>query len=444
MFRHWKREFRAPLAVLVAALLTFVLARMYGPRCLQGPYLQSPTTNSIVIRWRTTAVRPIECTLRFGTQLGQLTGEIHSRPIGDEHEVILTNLLAGMRYYYSLHTSYRRIAGGEKCWFRTLPQPGSPQPLRAWILGDSGTGDARAAAVRDGFKRFAGSRGADLILMLGDNAYENGTRFDHHRGLFLPFREWLWNAPLWPALGNHDVIAQGRLKGTYPFHDFFTLPQRGQCGGAPSGQENYYSFDHGNVHFVCLDSTELTFSNHTAMVGWLAKDLEAAERQDWLIAYWHHPPYSMGHHDSDVEPESRLMRMLVLSYLERYGADLVLNGHNHSYGRSHLLQGHFGEGKTFNSEVHKQLPTPVEGKPVYRKPARRGANQGTIYVVAGCSGKLDSKPLDHPAMEVRLNVAGSVVLDVEGARLDFNFVDEKGTARDTFRLLKQDRQAENQ
>lgn len=433
-----KQDAKPQAAFLGSAVLLLVVTLLFAPHCLQGPYIQSPTTNSAVIRWRTTSWRPIPCTLRYRADTAAATepwSERISVPTGDAHEVILTNLLPGMRYQYSIHAQYRRIAGGEDFAFVTAPMTGIARSIRVWVLGDSGTGNDRARAVRDGFRQYVGSRPADLILMLGDNAYENGSRFDHHKAVFLPYREFLRNTPLWPALGNHDVMSHGTIPGTYRFHEFFTLPQRGECGGVPSENESYYSFDWANVHFVCLDSTVARITDSTDMVAWLKMDLEASRSQDWLIAFWHHPPYSSGHHDSDTEPESSFIRSVAIRELEKYDVDLVLCGHNHSYGRTHLLRGHYGESSTFESRLH-EVSRPTLATSVYRKLRGREAGNGTMYIVAGCSGKLEEKPLDHDAMAVKLNVAGSVVLDVDDNKLDFHFVDESGVSRDSFRILK--------
>jgi hypothetical protein len=136
-----------------------------------------------------------------------------------------------------------------------------------------------------------------------------------------------------------------------------------------------------------------------------------------------------------MEPESTFMRSVAIEELEKHGVDLVLCGHNHSYGRTHLLNGHYGESTTFELGIH-EVSRATSAPSVYRKQPGRGAGTGSMYVVAGCSGKLEEKPLDHPAMAVKLNVAGSVVLDIDDNKLDFHFVDESGVSRDSFRILK--------
>ena len=130
--------------------------------------------------------------------------------------------------------------------------------------------------------------------------------------------------------------------------------------------------------------------------------------------------------------------------LERYGVDLVLTGHSHSYERSYLIDGHYGLSDTFTDPMKKSPGDgSAAGDGVYRKPATVGApHAGAVYAVAGTAGKLFYGPLDHPAMAVSFRTLGSMVLDVNGNRLDAIFLDSIriGDAidgiRDAFTILK--------
>lgn len=62
----------------------------------------------------------------------------------------------------------------------------------------------------------------------------------------------------------------------------------------------------------------------------LSRDV-AASNKEWKIAFWHHPPYTKGSHDSDFETELVEMRERALPILEAAGVDMVLGGHSHSY-----------------------------------------------------------------------------------------------------------------
>jgi hypothetical protein len=170
------------------------------------------------------------------------------------------------------------------------------------------------------------------------------------------------------------------------------------------------------------------------MLTWLAADL-AATTADWIVAYWHHPPYTKGSHDSDGELQLYQMRQHALPILEAYGADLVLGGHSHGYERSYLIDGHYGPSQTFSpAYVVDGGDGREDGDGVYVKGS--GGHRGTVYVVAGSSARLGGGSLDHPAMAVSLRRLGSLVLDFDGHRLDAVFVDETGAELDRFSIVK--------
>jgi calcineurin-like phosphoesterase family protein len=247
----------------------------------------------------------------------------------------------------------------------------------------------------------------------------------------------LKQAFLWPTLGNHDTAQVTNPPPTLPYYQMFTLPTNGEAGGIASGTEDYYSFDRGNIHFVCLDSMTSDRSPTAAMATWLRNDLSATA-QTWLIAFWHHPPYSKGSHDSDRETELVDMRQNVLPILEARGVDLVLSGHSHAYERSYLIDGYYGFTWDFN-DTYKKAPGDgrPEGDGAYVKTGSGPqAHAGAVYTVAGSSGQISGGSFDHPAMFLSLDVLGSLVLDVDGDRLDAKFLDDLGAVRDSFAIVK--------
>jgi hypothetical protein len=250
----------------------------------------------------------------------------------------------------------------------------------------------------------------------------------------------LRSSPLWPTLGNHDGKSANSVTQSGVYYDIFTLPTRGQAGGVASGTEAYYSFDYANIHFICLDSHDTDRSAGGAMAQWLEADL-AATKRDWIIAFFHHPTYTKGTHDSDGEARLIEMRQVFLPLLEAGGVDLVLTGHSHVYERSFLLDGHYGMSSTFvaAANVKQNGDGRPDGTGVYRKPRTRVPHDGEVSVVAGSAGHASAKPvpLNHPAMFISLNEAGSVVLDINALRLDLTFINEKGEKRDWFSIVKE-------
>jgi hypothetical protein len=68
--------------------------------------------------------------------------------------------------------------------------------------------------------------------------------------------------------------------------------------------------------------------------------------------------------------------------------------------------------------------------------AGKAPHEGAVYVVAGSSGQISGGPLNHAAMVASLNRLGSLVLDVDGDRLDASFLDSTGAIGDRFTLIK--------
>lgn len=425
---------------LTAAMLapTFATAPVPpDPALTREPYLQDATPTSIVIRWRTDA--PTTSRVRFGPSPGALPEVVETGPSATEHVVTLAGLAPATMYYYAVGTHHADLAGGDVDHrFETLPVPGSAVPMRAWILGDSGLPGLNQRAVRDAYLAFPGAEDTDVWLMLGDNAYTTGTDAEYQAGLFDPYATILRNTKLWTTRGNHDFVHVGPAND---YFDLFTLPTEGEAGGYPSAVEAYYSFDFANVHFVCLDSEGSGRTPGSAMLTWLEADLLANERT-WTVGFWHHPPYSKGSHDSDSESDSerRLvdMREYALPILEAHGVDLVLGGHSHSYERSCLLDEHYGFSWTLEDSMKVDFG---DGDPLgdgaYEKVSHGpAAHEGAVYAVAGSSAQTSGGPLNHPVMIRDLNVLGSLVLDVEGLKLEGTFVGADGQILDRFEIVK--------
>lgn len=422
----------APNTTAPAVTANPVTAQAVTPSAValtRGPYLQLGTPTSMVVRWRTDVAAT--GMVRIGDQPGALSRTVTESSATTEHEVVIADLKPDTRYFYAVGDNARSLAGDASYTFVTAPVAGTAKPTRIWAIGDAGTANKDQAAVRDAYYAYTKQRPTDVFLMLGDNAYDTGTDQDYQKAVFNVYHEVMRQTPVWPTLGNHDT-AQGReTDARYPYFKMMTLPQRGEAGGLPSGSEYYYSFDYGMIHFICLDSQTNRRTRDSAQVKWLEQDL-AATKAPWIIAYWHHPPYSRGSHDTDKDRESIEMRANVLPILEAGGCDLVLSGHSHSYERSYLLKGHYGVANTLTPAMKVDSGTGAPATP-YRKPA---VDQGTVYVVAGSSGKISGGKLNHPAHVVSLNKLGSLVVDVAGDQMKAVFLREDGSVDDAFTIIK--------
>jgi len=419
------------------AILTLLLAPAFGAQgevLTRGPYLQNVSTTAATLRWRTDVTS--DSLVWLGTQPDNLSLFASASELNRNHQVRLTGLDPGSRYYYAIGSSAAQLTMGADHYFETAPI--GAKPTRIWVMGDSGTGTPSQLEVRNAYYAHVGAAQTDLILMLGDNAYERGTDLEYQLMLFDVYGSILRHTPLWPTLGNHDGFTASSSSQTGPYYDIFTLPRAGEAGGVASGTEAYYSYDFGNIHFVCLNSYDVSRAADGPMVTWLRSDL-AANSRDWTIAYFHHPPYSKGSHDSDTESYMVEMRTNVLPVLEQYGVDLVLAGHSHSYERSRLINGHYGPSSTLTPAMILDGGSGREGDTgPYVKPALGPVpNAGTVYAVVGVSGEFKTGMLlNHPIMHTSLGVLGSMVIDVHGNRLDATQLDNTGATVDSFSILK--------
>lgn len=411
------------------------------PSIIRAPYLQNASSGAMTLRWRTNTLT--DSRVRFGTDPQNLAGQVTANANTTEHSVTLTGLLPDTRYYYAVGDSaHGDLLSGPEYTFRTAPVPGTRKPMRFWVLGDAGTGTAGQAAVRNAYYNYSATRETDLVLLLGDNAYSNGTDTEYQARMFDVYAPMLRRVASFSTVGNHDTagLAAPDL-ATTPYFSIFDHPVAGESGGVASGTEKYYSFDYGNIHFISLDSMTSSRALGSTMLTWLEQDL-AQNTRDWLIVFFHHPPYTKGSHDSDNLSDSggRMteMRSNVLPLLEAYGVDLVLSGHSHSYERSYLLDGHYGVSSTLTAAMKLDAGDGREdGTGAYHKQdTGAAANQGAVYAVPGSAGQISGGTLNHPAMRVSLNTLGSFLVDVDGDRLDARFITDTGATGDTFTLTK--------
>src|SRR5690606_26835826 len=105
------------------------------------------------------------------------------------------------------------------------------------------------AEVRDAFIKYLGNNYMDSWILLGDNAYQDGSDLQYQTKFFDYYKDNLLKKyPLFPAPGNHEYYDQGvtreyaqKTKEIAYFKNF-TMPVNGEAGGEPSGNQGYYSF----------------------------------------------------------------------------------------------------------------------------------------------------------------------------------------------------------
>lgn len=452
-----------PLTLLVGCFLVYSLAQV---QVTVGPYLQSPTPNSIKVMWRTDSLSSSK--VLYGTDKANLNQAAEDTTLRTKHMVTLTGLSPFTKYYYAIYSGNTMLEGAdEQHWFRTFPVPGTELPIRVWAIGDFGKGNSKQSKTRDAYLNFDTVE-TNLWLWLGDNAYSDGTEQEYLTKVFdsvYGYKNNMKYMPFLPCPGNHDYNSVSPITSptpplthTGPYYDFVEVYRNAEAGGVATGHELFYSFDYGNVHFISLN-TEIgslfnvnddwtgvnlfnTF-NGSPMTQWLHQDLQA-NTQPWVVVFMHQPPYTDGSHESGAfyEVYMKAMRQNFAPIWEQYGVDIVLCGHTHVYERSYLVKGAYGnvDDITLFNFISTDSGIDSLGKAYIKYTQGPNANKGTVYVNNGNSGSSESSAnFNHPYMYAEYGCdtcCGSFIMDINGNRLDGRHLDMNGNIRDHFTMYK--------
>lgn len=207
----------------------------------------------------------------------------------------------------------------------TPPIYSSEENTRFAVIGDFGQSGQYEEGVADLVKSWQ----PDFIITTGDNNYPDGSEQTIDENIGQYFHDYIGSYQgtygngadqnrFFPSLGNHDWRSMNCLWGTCKgaFLDYFSMP----------GNERYYDFVWGPIHFFVLDSNteEPAGTSRGSEQGVYLKNSLANSTSSWNVVVIHHPPYSSGRHGS-----TRYMRWP----FQEWGADVVLTGHEHSYER---------------------------------------------------------------------------------------------------------------
>jgi predicted MPP superfamily phosphohydrolase len=205
-----------------------------------------------------------------------------------------------------------------------LKLPNKPGTVKFAVIGDTGTASRAQNEVGAQMAAFHAKFPFSFVVMVGDNMYGSQTARDFVAKFEQPYRDLLAkNVGFYAALGNHDEPGQKNYK------------QFNMAG------DRYYAFRatpdgvgrevKSGVRFWALDSNYLD----KAQIDWLEKELSGAGKDDWKIAFFHHPLYS----SSSKHGSSLDLRKVLEPLFVQYGVSVVLAGHEHVYERIKPQQG---------------------------------------------------------------------------------------------------------
>ena len=164
-------------------LIVFGLSVAAQSTLVRGPYLNTGTPESMVVRWRSSGSEVGQVV--YGTDINNLSDTINEPSGTTEHEVNITGLSADTKYFYSIGVNGAAYTTSTPdYYFKTSPEHGTEQPIRIWAIGDFGNGSQAQLDVKTGYTVNFGDVHTDVWLWLGDNAYGDGTDQEYQEKVF--------------------------------------------------------------------------------------------------------------------------------------------------------------------------------------------------------------------------------------------------------------------
>lgn len=341
-----------------------------------------------------------------------------------QHTVTLTNLEPGSKYCYKVGDAQRgwwseagiiETASGSDDAF-TFIYVTDPQAQRPDHYD-------RFAQVID--TAYASHPESKFIVSAGDQV-DYGENMKHWNYL-LNSTDNILNLPMMPTTGNHED------EGAILTNNFAlpNVPEQDLDSGV------YYSYDYNNVHYTVLNTNDIVDDKLSdGQIEWLKNDIMGSDA-DWKILVLHKALYSNGSHfdDSDVEG----MRSQLNALLPYLGVDLVLQGHDHVYLRTDVLNANAVVPARTKTVEYDGLEYEMKLDP-----------RGTIYSICGTSGVKVYKTKDVEATDESFPRAEALVdsdysmfsaITVDGNELYYNayeVIDGEAVRVDSFAISKTD------
>ena len=295
----------------LVSLLVCLLPSLQAQSLTRGPSIWETDSSSFRVAFKTSS--SVLGSIEWGPT--EALGNTATGSSTTNHAIRITGLLPDHFYWYRVRLAGTAVTPVYRTrTFASATSTATGSDVTFFVFGDCGVGTSSQARVADLLQTWDW----DLGLLPGDIIYDSGQTSGFDPYFFTPYGATLRSTPFYPTLGNHDV----QTSNGQPYLDAFYLPT------ANSGTERYYSFDHGKVHFIGLDSTNVSSSQTT----WLRNDLAAARANNaqWIFVTFHHPGYSSG--DSHGREQSVYQNWCPV--FEEFEVDAVFQGHDHIYERT--------------------------------------------------------------------------------------------------------------
>ena len=320
-------------SLLVAVYLLLALV-CFGVSASPVPYLQSPTSDSMWVTWKTDGGE--QSVVEFGLNENNLIQQVKGshQVLATNyyyHAVQLTSLQPDTRYFYRVKTG---DISSSVYSFKTLPVAGkSDGHIRVLVMGDHQIRNEKRyeklvqAAKNKIEEKFGQAVEQSVNLILNDGDQVDVGTLDHYENLHFaqsaPLSPYL---PIMTTVGNHEYYYDGDLTN-YQAH--FIYDGLAYAGIPAASDESYYAYQVGRVLFIHLNSMRTDAQQES----WLRQVIAAAgsdNQIDWIISTIHHP-YQAEQYVGDISKTLRDSWMAILSSTPKHV--LNIGGHHHLYAR---------------------------------------------------------------------------------------------------------------
>jgi len=221
--------------------------------------------------------------------------------------------------------TYKPEAGNREFTFTMPAAEGAgweAQPFHIGVWADVGTTNVSVASMQALQKMKP-----EMVLLVGDYSYADGwaPTWETFGVMTEPLMS---SVPTLGVPGNHE-IAEGRYQNV-DWVERYPVPFRESGSDSP----NWYSYNSGPVHIVGLVGSYAPTEQGSAQYQFLEDDLSKVDRRvtPWVVVMFHTPMYNSNenHYQEGYKMQTDMEELLYTS-----GVDVVLNGHVHSYERTH-------------------------------------------------------------------------------------------------------------
>ena len=247
------------------------------------------------------------------------------------HTAAVSDLKPGTAYEY-------RVGAGDKRSDWQSFHTAQGHDFKALIFPDSQSSDYSvwAAMAQPAWQR---NQDAQFFINMGD-LVDNGQDHYQWNAWFDVVGDMIARIPVVPLLGNHETYDKDwKVRMPEAYLHLFALPRIDR----EKYQNQFYSFDYGDVHFVVLNTQSQELADFEPSldedeVAWFKEDM-AKTTKKWKIVLMHKDPLQYGFanrpqpREEGFSPEGRLWMPL----FDQYGVDAVLSAHLHTYrDRGHI------------------------------------------------------------------------------------------------------------